>query len=133
MLPGMGEGFRPPEHRFAGAERHVPHTSKNRHPTPSRRMSFIDAELGFRAAILKAYYTKLAESTSREHPDIPEEVLQVSLNPDATNIPYLLGRLFSVLEAVQAAANPGSTSSSAARQTRSCGPMPASFSSGGAR
>ena len=47
MLPGMGEGFRPPEHRFAGAERHVPHTSKNRHPTPSRRMSFIDAELGF--------------------------------------------------------------------------------------
>ena len=60
-----------------------------------------------RAAILKAYYTKLAESTSREHPDIPEEVLQVSLNPDATNIPYLLGRLFSVLEAVQAAANPG--------------------------
>lgn len=60
-----------------------------------------------RAAILKAYYTKLAESTGREHPDIPEEVLQVSLNPDATNVPYLLGRLFSVLEAVQAAANPG--------------------------
>ncbi len=66
-----------------------------------------------RAAILKAYYTKLAESTSREHPDIPEEVLQVSLNPDATNIPYLLGRLFSVLEAVQAAANPASTPPSA--------------------
>ena len=60
-----------------------------------------------RAAILKAYYTKLAESTGREHPDIPEEVLQVSLNPNATNVPYLLGRLFSVLEAVQAAANPG--------------------------
>ncbi len=60
-----------------------------------------------RAAILKAYYTKLAESTGREHPDIPEEVLQVSLNPDATNVSYLLGRLFSVLEAVQAAANPG--------------------------
>lgn len=60
-----------------------------------------------RAAILKAYYTKLAESTGREHPDIPEEVLQVSLNLGATNVPYLLGRLFSVLEAVQAAANPG--------------------------
>lgn len=60
-----------------------------------------------RAAILKAYYTKLAESTGHEHPDIPEEVLQVSLNPDATNVSYLLGRLFSVLEAVQAAANPG--------------------------
>ena len=31
----------------------------------------------------------------------------MSLNPNATNVPYLLGRLFSVLEAVQAAANPG--------------------------
>ena len=31
----------------------------------------------------------------------------MSLNPDSTNIPYTLGRLFSVLEAVQSAANPG--------------------------
>ena len=55
-----------------------------------------------RAAILKAYYLK------RPHPDVPkEEVLTVSLNPDSTNIPYTLGRLFSVLEAVQSAANPG--------------------------
>lgn len=54
-----------------------------------------------RAAILKAYYIK------RPHPDIPKEVLTVSLNPDSTNIPYTLGRLFSVLEAVQSAANPG--------------------------
>ena len=60
-----------------------------------------------RAAILKAYYMKLAELTGREDPDIPKEVLQVSLNPDAANVPYILGRLFSVLEAIQSAANPG--------------------------
>ena len=54
-----------------------------------------------RAAILKAYYLK------NTHPDVPKEVLTVSLNPDSTNVPYNLGRLFSVLEAVQSAANPG--------------------------
>ena len=59
-----------------------------------------------RAAIVKAYYLKLSEN-KRSHPDIPKEVLTVSLNPDSTNIPYNLGRLFSVLEAVQSAANPG--------------------------
>ncbi len=57
-----------------------------------------------RAAILKAYYTKLNEATKREI--IPKEVLTVSLNPDSTHIPYTLGRLFSVLEAIQSAANP---------------------------
>ena len=31
----------------------------------------------------------------------------MSLNPDANNIPYTLGRLFSVLEAIQESANPG--------------------------
>ncbi|MFQ9916450.1 MAG: type I-C CRISPR-associated protein Cas8c/Csd1 [Flavonifractor plautii] len=31
----------------------------------------------------------------------------MSLNPDATNVPYTLGRLFSVLEAIQESANPG--------------------------
>ena len=54
-----------------------------------------------RAAILKAYYLK------NPHPDIPKEVLTVSLNPDSTNIPYTLGRLFCVLEAIQSSANPG--------------------------
>ena len=54
-----------------------------------------------RAAILKAYYLK------NIHPDVPKEVLTVSLNPDSTNVPYNLGRLFSVLEAVQSSANPG--------------------------
>ena len=60
-----------------------------------------------RAAIIKAYYQKLAEATQRENPDIPEEVLRVSLNENSSNIPYNLGRLFSVLEAIQSAANPG--------------------------
>lgn len=54
-----------------------------------------------RAAILKAYYLQ------NPHTAVPKEVLTVSLNPDANNIPYVLGRLFSVLEAIQAAANPG--------------------------
>ena len=54
-----------------------------------------------RAAILKAYYLRCP------HSDVPEEVLQVSLNPDATHVPYLLGRIFSLLETIQEAANPG--------------------------
>ncbi len=54
-----------------------------------------------RAAILKAYYLKNANR------DVPEEVLTVSLNEASTNVPYNLGRLFSVLEAIQQAANPG--------------------------
>lgn len=54
-----------------------------------------------RAAILKAYYLK------NTHPDVPKEVLTVSLNPDSTNVPYNLGRLFSVLEDLQSRANPG--------------------------
>ncbi len=54
-----------------------------------------------RAAILKAYYLK------NPHPDVPKEVLTVSLNPESTNIPYTLGRLFSVLEVIQSSANPG--------------------------
>lgn len=54
-----------------------------------------------RAAILKAYYTK------NPNQYVPKEVLTVSLNPNSTNVPYNLGRLFSVLEAIQSAANPG--------------------------
>lgn len=54
-----------------------------------------------RAAILKAYYLQ------NTHPDVPKEVLMVSLNPESKNPYYTLGRLFSVLEAVQSAANPG--------------------------
>ena len=54
-----------------------------------------------RAAILKAYYLKAPNT------DVPKEVLTMSLNPDSSNVPYNLGRLFSVLEAIQASANPG--------------------------
>lgn len=54
-----------------------------------------------RAAIIKAYYMKI------NHPLVPKEVLTVSLNQDCKNIPYVLGRLFSVLESIQSAANPG--------------------------
>ncbi|MGN1002942.1 MAG: type I-C CRISPR-associated protein Cas8c/Csd1 [Oscillospiraceae bacterium] len=54
-----------------------------------------------RAAILKAYYLK---NPSQQ---CPEEVLQVSLNENSTNVPYTLGRLFAVYEAVQERANPG--------------------------
>lgn len=54
-----------------------------------------------RAAILKAYYLK--------NPNLqcPAEVLHVSLNDQSTNIPYTLGRLFAVYEAVQERATPG--------------------------
>lgn len=54
-----------------------------------------------RAAILKAYYLK------NPHKDVPKEVLTVSLNPNCTDVPYTLGRLFSVYEAIQSSANPG--------------------------
>ena len=53
-----------------------------------------------RAAILKAYY--LRERNTR----LPKEVLAVKLNSDSTYLPYVLGRLFSVLEALQESANP---------------------------
>ena len=53
-----------------------------------------------RAAVIKAYYL-------RNYPTaLNKEVYTVSLN-ETTNVLYLLGRLFSVLEAVQKAANPG--------------------------
>ena len=54
-----------------------------------------------RAAIIKAYYLQ------NKHPDVPEEVLRVALNKESTNLPYNLGRLFSLLETIQDAANPG--------------------------
>ena len=53
-----------------------------------------------RAAAIKAYYLK------NQHIEVPKEVLTVALNPDSTNVPYTLGRLFSVLEMIQSQANP---------------------------
>lgn len=54
-----------------------------------------------RAGILKAYYSKNKDARC------PEEVLTMSLNENSTNVPYTLGRLFAVYEAVQEKANPG--------------------------
>ena len=54
-----------------------------------------------RAAIIKAYYTR------NQSKYCPKEVLTVKLNAESEYLPYVLGRLFAVLEAVQDAANPG--------------------------
>ena len=54
-----------------------------------------------KAAIIKAYYLR------NPNEDCPKEVLTVALNEASTNPAYTLGRLFSVYEAVQTAANPG--------------------------
>lgn len=55
-----------------------------------------------RAAIIKAYYSR------NRNKDCPKEVLErMELNEQCTNIPYTLGRLFSVLEQIQQTANPG--------------------------
>lgn len=57
------------------------------------------------AAILKAYYTKYLEQFQ---PDSPmKEALTVELNEQTDYLPYLLGRLFAVLEGLQQSANPG--------------------------
>ena len=53
-----------------------------------------------RAAIIKAYYTRNRSKYC------PEEVLTVTLNDESEYLPYVLGRLFAVLEAVQHKANP---------------------------
>lgn len=53
-----------------------------------------------RAAIIKAYYLR------NPNEKCPKEVLTVSLNENSKNIPYTLGRLFSVYEEIQQAANP---------------------------
>ena len=54
-----------------------------------------------RAALIKAYYIRCINVR------IPKEVLTVGLNTESEYVPYLLGRLFAVLEGIQGAANPG--------------------------
>ena len=54
-----------------------------------------------KAAILKAYYLRNSSDKTIK------EVMTVELNEQSTYLPYVLGRLFSVLEAVQQSANPG--------------------------
>lgn len=74
-----------------------------------------------RAAIIKAYYLK------NPHTDCPKEVLTVSLNEASANIPYTLGRLFSVYEAAQQAANPGINATIKDKYFNSAAAMPASI------
>lgn len=54
-----------------------------------------------RAAIIKAYYSQ------NQNEKCPEEVLDMQLNLHCDYPPYVLGRLFSVLETVQSEAVPG--------------------------
>lgn len=72
-----------------------------------------------RAAIIKAYYLR------REHPLCPKEVLTVELNKDCNYQPYLLGRFFAVLEAVQQTANPNLTTTITDRYFNSAASTPA--------
>ena len=74
-----------------------------------------------RAAIIKAYYLK------NPHTDCPKEVLTVSLNEASANIPYTLGRLFSVYEAAQQAVNPGINATIKDKYFNSAATMPASI------
>ena len=74
-----------------------------------------------RAAIIKAYYLK------NPHEDCPKEVLTVNLNEASTNTAYTLGRLFSVYEAVQQAANPGINATIKDKYFNSAAAMPASI------
>jgi CRISPR-associated protein Csd1 len=53
-----------------------------------------------KAAIIKAYYIRKPNS------GCPKEVLQMSINEKTSNIPYILGQLFSVYEQIQNAVNP---------------------------
>ncbi|MDD6051990.1 MAG: type I-C CRISPR-associated protein Cas8c/Csd1 [Clostridiales bacterium] len=58
-----------------------------------------------KASIIKAYLLKnLSQGNMKE---IISEVAQVKLNEDTAYTPYVLGRLFAVLEGLQQAANPG--------------------------
>lgn len=83
--------------------------------TPYPAELFIQTEIRLRAehevsrgkaAILKAYLLRnVVELNPDNHPY--KEVLQVQLNENTTYLPYRLGRLFAVLEALQQKANPG--------------------------
>ena len=74
-----------------------------------------------RMAIIKAYYLK------NPHPDCPKEVLTVSLNEASTNPAYVLGRLFSVYEAVQRAGNDKINATIKDKYFNSAAAMPASI------
>ena len=58
-----------------------------------------------KAAMIKAYMLKNVGCGQEKHPF--KEVLTVTLNDESTYMPYVLGRLFAVLESLQQSANPG--------------------------
>lgn len=72
-----------------------------------------------RAAIIKAYYL-------RSHIPFPREVLTMEGNNNSTNIPYTLGRLFSVYEQIQSRAYPNLNTSIKDRFFNSASCTPAS-------
>ena len=57
-----------------------------------------------KAGIVKAYLIRNTKNLPER--DLITEVTTVSLNAESTYTPYVLGRLFAVLEGVQQAANP---------------------------
>lgn len=65
-----------------------------------------------RAAIIKGYYARLARLdraiiTDNPHADKQfKEVLQMNINKESDYVPYVLGRMFSIYEQIQEAANP---------------------------
>ena len=73
-----------------------------------------------RAAILKAWYLRNSQDEQLK------EVMTVELNEKSTYLPYVLGRLFSVLEAVQQSANPGINTTIKDRYFNSASATPAS-------
>lgn len=72
-----------------------------------------------RAAILKAYY--LRDRNTR----LPKEVLEMKLNEESEYVPYVLGRLFSVLEGLQESVNPGINATIKTRYFNSASATPA--------
>ena len=59
-----------------------------------------------KAAIIKAYLLRNVVEQQKDRTHVYKEVLDVELNEQSTYLPYRLGRLFAVLEAVQQKANP---------------------------
>lgn len=59
-----------------------------------------------KAAMIKAYLLRNVVEQQKEQIHVYKEVLDVELNEQSTYLPYRLGRLFAVLEAVQQRANP---------------------------
>jgi CRISPR-associated protein Csd1 len=72
-----------------------------------------------RAGIIKAYLTRLQNNEKFR------EALTVKLNEETDYQPYILGRLFSVLEGLQQAANPGINTTIKDKYFTSAGATPA--------